>query len=333
MPIYNSDTKVIPNASKVYVGDQLVYQPAPSGPTVTTMTATLPNNLGRAAHCYHNGKIYIFGGQTSNGQTPLRTIYIYDIATDTLTTSNTQLPAMRSGGFAIPYTKNNVDYIAVFGGAEGTGSTDSRSDIYIYNIANDTITNNGYQMYNTYSVGCFYYYPGGNEVFIIGGSRGLGRSNSVSQSKNMTKFNLNTNSASSVNAPKLDVPCANGSSVYTNGYLYTYGGNTGSTSVYTRYKIDNSSITTYASAVGSVFPKTHGTGAAVIGNDWYIFGGDSSQNSDKLAILKIDITTQTGDYVNVSLPETVTFPMVETDGTDIYIIGGYGQSAIYKFTP
>lgn len=334
MPIYDGTTKVYPSGiGKVYDGNTLVYEPAPTGPRIEELNVTMTDLIQTTAHCCYNGKIYFFGGvkYVSGTGSLIKNIYIYDIATNTITTSTAQLPGNKYEAIAFHYTQNNNEYVAIIGGFNSTSSSATGDyTVYRYDITNNTCTNPGLTYYNNYCAYLSGYYPGGDKIYCIGGCNY--NSSSYTVDGQLKFLNPATFSSGRV-LPAVSMPTAYRKCgyAYVNGYLYLIGGETksGSSTVYNTniYKVDTNGCTTVTLSSGSI-PSYFSPKCAAVGTDIYCFTYESNK------YYKFDTVNNTFEAVTVSLDFTFSpgaNAMVESDGTSIYMFNSLGKG--WKFTP
>jgi N-acetylneuraminic acid mutarotase len=109
-----------------------IYEYDAATDTISTSSATVPQNIRLASAAAVDGKIYHLGGATDSCA-PLDDIYEYDPATDTISTTSATLPQDITLATAAAVDGK----IYHFGGFDGNSEID---DIYEYDPATDSIS-------------------------------------------------------------------------------------------------------------------------------------------------------------------------------------------------
>ena len=253
--------------------------------------------------------IYIFGGDTVTDE-----IYKFDTTTETITTLTTKLPSARKdyGGCSVG---TNIYF---FGGNNSSGYL---SEILKFDTTTETITTlsatlpSGYKVhYGTHLVG--------NDIYISGVMTNLYKTT-------MFKFDTTTETITTLSAtlPNENM-CAAATQVVGNT-IYFFGG--GSNAI-RKFDIENGTFTTIETTLPTA---TNYHGSALVGNNIYLFGGETPYSSE---ILKFDTTTETITTLDITLPINMSRMGAVTLGNTVYMITGMCShnnsytNGIYKIT-
>lgn len=231
---------------------------------------------------------------------------------ESIVTLTTKLPSSESNISSISY---GTDIYLFQGNSNVIRKFDSSSE---------TITTLSTKLPYTY----YQYLPClmGNIIYIIPASNSSG--------KYILKFDINDQTATylelSPTDPNEDKTI---SSVGNNAYIF--GGYYSSYAVYQNsiYKFDSKNMTYRMIITKLPFGLSYASSCSV-GNDIYIFGGQTGSSSYKNTILKFDTITETITTLATTIPTAVSSHICINIYHDIYIFGGYNGNAlnnIYKF--
>lgn len=276
--------------------------PTPTATATATATAT-----GSPTCTPSGGKIYNIAGFTLGGQT--NTTRIYDIAANSWTTG-APLPTMLSD-HATAYWNGKI-YVA--GGYNGSGAVNT---LYIYDIASNTWSNGA-------PLPQALYLPGfgaiNGKVYVASGNNG------TSEVNTLYVYDVASNTWST--GPVVPTPVTGPGSVVYQGKLYLFGGAAPFPTTVTTTQIYDPVANSWSSGPNMVVPRLWFYGAAVDNTSIVAPGGDQSPG------IPINDNEQfTGTWaVRAPLPYTARGPFAVSDGTYVYIGGGYDGSSVHTDT-
>jgi hypothetical protein len=290
----------------------------------------LPTELVRATGVYFpaNGRFYAMGGRTSDAPgADVTTPYEYNPKTNTWAYKTAPFPDNQVNNMACGVlTEGGTPYIYCVGGtAAGTATATKR--VFRYNPATDTIQSAGLDPWNESAAVAL---PGGftvveNKLYILGGFvPGAGGSNRIFE---FTPDNA-IGSQWTQKAATLPMALSFVPATTIGALIFTAGGATFSQCTLTEsshsYVYDP--VADSISTIASIPRPTGETRAVTVGDEMWVLGGRTGSN----ASTEVNIYNPSTGQWRVGLPLSTgqrNFP-VDTDGTRVFLAGGYNSSAI-----
>lgn len=221
--------------------------------------------------CAVGTKIYIFGYGTNT----YYNLRIYDTETDTIETVSESVVSLRSdGAMAIPFG----EYIYIFGGRNGTSSSDFIKTVYKYDIAKKSLTMIGTGTMPSY-LACAGIISDDKYIYLVG--NGIDTADATRGSKNVYVYDPATSTFTTLtNVLPYDhaywgyAPVGNRLYMFGGEYYYNSG-----VKFYNTIQVFDTTTRT-AREVSSVLPVNLAECAcACVGDYIYIFGGINSRST------------------------------------------------------
>ena len=281
---------------------------------ISLLNESLPKYIQMACCATYGDNIYIFGGGPNN-------IYKLNCINKTLSTLTVALPKNINDAECALYGDN----VYIFGG----DSSSYVNTIYKFNCITETITTLDVTLPKVLSSFTCSIYE--DNVYIFGG---VSANSSISSS--ILKFNCTKETISSLNVYLPKRLYGLGCSTYGN-YIYIFGGNNESR-VNAIFKFDCTKET--ISTLEITLPQAlEYPICSIYGSDIYILGGRVNDTilGGLNTIFKFDCTKETISTLDITLPQTLYGSGCSIYRGDIYLFGGFGNSAnvlksIYKFS-
>lgn len=148
-----------------------IHKVDPDAGTVTELTETLSQALGLvSAVRVNSGKVYLFGGITNGNLATVDTIQVHDPDAGTVTTIAETLPVALCNMASAYDSDNNKIYL--YGGFERDGGTTNHGEIYVFDVATETISTLSETLPAPLDSATAFYRDG--NVYILGGFVGPG---------------------------------------------------------------------------------------------------------------------------------------------------------------
>lgn len=304
-------------------GVEIRSQLGPGNEEMDLGVAYLPLPLYNMAAATVGDKIYAFGGYHYPTNTFPTSIYMFDPATNTLSTLNTVMPlGQRAMGIAAVGTK-----IYLLGGYNGS----EQKGIYAFDTESGEITKLSAELHEVRMGGAAA--AVGKKIYIFGGSY-ISSSNffSVVYAFDTESQTLTALSATLPTAVEFVAAAAVGTKIY----LFGGGAKNGAKDTILVFDTETYSIST----LGAVLPEpTCRMAAAAIGTTIYVFGGYTHMfgNVRKETIYAFDTVTETITTLSTTLPTGAEYVAAAAVGTQVFLFGGkYGITSdlatINRFT-
>lgn len=297
----------------------------PFGDEVITLDANYTQTLSGASGGVINGKLYITAGfsDKSSGGSSTGNIYVYNPETKVLSDTGDALPSRFMNSFSA--VANGSLYVFGGQGYNETGlSAQGLNTIYKYTpstheVKQVALMGNVSSYFLKGLRGCVH----DNKIYYFGGYNSSGSVNN-----HVAYLDLDTETVVSVGNNN-DLQKNTSAAASWGQYIYTFGGNYGSTYYTYIFRYDPS--TNKAARINEVNLSvgTSGLSVAQFGQYVYLFAGITSSGYSKY-IYRFDCETETITKLNVEVPADMVWSYGAINGTDAYVFGG-NQKAIYKF--
>ena len=285
--------------------------------TITTLSVTLPEFCQISVEAIGN-KIYLFGGYTGGLPTPAntkKTIYVFDVETETISTLSTTLPTALYGmTSAIVGNK-----IYLFGGRNGATTYNT---ICVFDVETETVTKLATKLpKDAYGIGSAIV---GNKIYLFGG---LNTPSSATFLKTICIFDVETETISTLSTT---LPTGNymmGTGLIGNK-IYLFGGSSNADTYNTIHVFDSETET--ISTLSITLPKAQGgIATGVVGNRVYLFGG--SYEKTTIVVFSIDFELATNILLLQTTLNDNVFDIIdgiEIGVKNVYIGNAEGQGEL-----
>ena len=263
--------------------------------TIETISTTLPKTMAYPSCVTYKNNIYIFGGY--NGGTNFDTIYKFDCINERISTLSKTIPLSPEYGEISSVLYNDKIYLF---GSFLERSTNPKSDILIFNLANESWERTAYEKLPIYRMQPGYAVYNDN-LYLFGGTDTV---NGINGTNTIYKFNLGSWTLTRL---ETTLPKSSYESFcfLFDDNIYILGDSEGYSDVY-QFGCINEQITTLS-------VKCSFSNCASIFKDYIYTFGDTKINKFQIpfTLLKNNILIHSGDssYSLDIIPEKVTLPV------------------------